>query len=228
MPAKPPYIHPGFPPKNPPPQPANNVFRILVQYDIEEQKAFNTFFYADDASVRSAVRADLQEIGSLFLPTGGVMDAIVQCITGDGTVMALIVDCPTSPTLAPVITDLSRIGQVTGAHLPTQMAVTIAKLTHFRGKQGRGRLSVPVVPTKFCADSIVINKTPFDALGAAMLIPLIGATKSYRPGLYSPDKKYAGDGITIEEVNQSWVDIVKMVTREVLGTCRRRKLGVGK
>jgi hypothetical protein len=223
------YIHPGVPPAHPPDPPANDVFRLKIHVTSEGQACINTFYYANDAFVGSAGISDLDDlIAAALLPSGLVLSH-QACLANTGEITAVEAECPTVPTLAPAIQTMTLVGTAIGLALPNQCAVTLAKVTRFRGKQGRGRISMPAVPEQAVTGTTLASPSLYLTLALKMAATISSGGQTFRPGLYGAAKQYAnppaGPIITTKE---TWVDLLSVSVRLILGTARRRKPGVGK
>ena len=118
------------------------------------------------------------------------------------------------------------LGTAGAANLPLEMAATVTKVTGLKGQHGRGRLSMPAVPTSFTTPATDPNQ--LNAAALAAYNPLFAAwlggvssfginyvpTLSTRPVPPSPLVSFAAP-------------ILSFDVRPVLGTARTRKEGRG-
>lgn len=217
------FVHSGAAPSSIPNPPQNNVFHCVVGGFIEGQKTSTTFYYADNKPTGNATRADQLEILALLVQVNGLVTVMSQACAEGFAIHSVSVDVPTSPHLATVVQEMTIPGTIIGQHLPAQIAVTITKLTQFRGKNGRGRISLPAVPVAWVTKSLITFRDNFDLLATKMTAPMQGAATPYRPGLFADVKFYAEGPPT----PQTWVDLTGCVARDIVGTARKRKIGVG-
>ena len=217
------YIHPGTPPKIPPPVPANNVYRVKFVGVLEGQTTINVLYWADDRPEGNASQAFIHDLLDALEVNPGIVNDYVGATAETFTLQELVGEIVTDLSIAPVVHSIDQTGPNIGPALPNQMAVTLSKVTNWRGKQGRGRISMPAVPASLTAGSLVTNLLPWQTLALALKSPLVANTHAYRPGLYAPEKLYSNNQKTFE----SWIDLVNVIARPLLGTSRRRKQGVG-
>jgi hypothetical protein len=203
-----------------PPAPTLNVYRVRLGGVVEGQQTMNTFYYDDGMPVGSATTASLTELFNAFTGAGGVTTAYDAAVSSDWTFSNLTIDCPTSPTLAASVVSPLVAGTGPAGHEPNQVAVTLAKTTAWKGQHGRGRISLPAVPTVWVSQTLLINTVAIGALVTKMKQALTGASHTFTPGLLSR--------ATPPSTTLGYMPLTNVVIRTVLGSCRRRKPGVGK
>jgi hypothetical protein len=115
----------------------------------------------------------------------------------------------------------------TGGSLSTdsEIAAIILKTSALKGQHGRGRLSLPAVPSGSIGGSVITGaalKTALGTLATEMLAVLNDGTNNYDPiiGSYYNSPKPGQLG--------AYSLMVQAVYNTLLGTIRRRKIGRGK
>lgn len=203
-----------------PPVPAGNLFRLRVVGSIESQSTVNVFGYQDDQPPGSAGQLEMQELAQAFVAANGMMTAYLNAVSIDWTAKRIDVDLPIHPEVAPYQLPLTLAnGNGPPDHMPTTVGVTISKQTFWGGQRGRGRITVPGVPDLWVVGSTVTDKSFYTALADKMSAVIIGGGQTFFPCIfgYSPPPALGWHVAGIE----------RCVVRDVLGSARRRKLGVG-
>lgn len=212
-------------PTPPAPVALGNVYCVKIIGSVEEQLTVSTFYYMDDRQAGTASRTDIQELLTLFDAAGKVFEGFQACVPPTFTTHRLEGHVFNMPTLMNVVLPKNEMaGGVPGVHLPTQMCATLIKRTLLRGKRGRGRLSMPAVPLGWVVNSSLITQDQYLFLAARMEMPLIGIQTQFTPGLAAVTFPPPDPPIP----RYSFVPLDSVTLNPVLGTCRRRKLGVGK
>lgn len=201
-----------------------DIFRLKIVGVLEAQTTVNVLYYVDgEIALGAANRQDQVALATAFTDVTGPMPEYLAACSNDWAATSLLIDVPTKPENA-VYTHL-----LTGAGggalvppLPNQMAVTIQKHTTWRGKHGRGRISVPAVPSTWTDGTTLVNKTAHQALADVLNDPVTDATHTFMPVIMAEEKDEAG---VVLKVGQ--VPIVSCSVNTILGTARRRKPGVG-
>lgn len=203
-----------------PPAPTHNIYRVKLGGGVEGQITMNTFYYADEQTVGTATTSVLIELFNAFTGAGGILPVYAAAVSADWSVTFMLIDCPTSPTLSPYTVAPIQSGLGPVGHEPNQVATTIAKKTDWRGQHGRGRISVPALPTSWKTGTQLTTVVQLGNLASKMQTALTGATHTFTPGILA---RQTGAPNTL-----GWAPITSCVVRLILGTCRRRKPGVGK
>jgi hypothetical protein len=208
-----------------PPLAVFEVYRLRVIGAQGGNMTVNTLYYESSQEIGSGGENTQIELISLFIAVDSCLQAYVSATSIDWKGVKLTVDLPTSPALATFehqLTNLTGIGPTPA--LPNQMGVTIRKWTNWRGRRGRGRITVPSVPAAWCDRAILVEQSAFVNLCTELATTLQGAAQTYRPCLFSRDKEKNEVPITPMRT----LVISKFTTNTILGTARRRKPGVGK
>ena len=207
-----------------PSMPVNDVFRLVIIGQVEDCMTVNTFWYLNAKPIGSSVRADQLALHDLFVAPLKVSATYLLCVSAEWNMTSINVDVVTKPSLATLIVPKNAIpGQGDLGVAPNQTCVTIAKTTDWRGKHGRGRISVPAVARSIISGTVLSVQTDHIALAAQMQAPLSDAQNNFLPGLWASKQNKE----TLEWTH-GWVPITTCQVRGVLGTCRRRKPGRGK
>lgn len=204
-----------------PPVPPNEIFSIKIIGNIEGQLTVSSFHYRNAKPVGSSTRADLIDLATAFVNLAGPQALFADACSSDWYADHVSVFSPTNASLLTYDSPSSAVqGAGPAGALAAQSCVTIQKRTLFRGKHGRGRISVPAVPRAWAVGTVLTLMAAHKNLAEIMSAPLTGAATTYTPGVLCK-----GLGPT---VNYGWVDMLECRVNETLGTCRRRKPGVGK
>lgn len=210
-------------PAPPAPVISGNVYRVNVIGKLENCVTVSTFAYQDTNSPGSATETETNELLALFLSAEGPMNRYILATTNDFIIDRLTCDSPTSPQVLPAVHVSGVSGNGPAGHLPNQTCVTLIKRTSLRGKRGRGRLSMPAVAVTDCLGTVLINDMVYKNLATSMKAVLNGIDTSYVPGIYA----FTWEAAPV--VQRHTFAVLKDVTvNSTLGTCRRRKPGVGK
>ncbi len=199
----------------------NNLYRVIVRGIHSGQQTANVFYWRDDKATAIAGPALMQELmDELVDAPGGFLDTYCQCIAEPwGPPVTVIIDLPMDERVQPLVKEKGKSGQVVGTALPTQMAVTIARYSTIRGRKGRSRISMPAVPESFITGGKLSDTSSYEALCIFLRNPSVTPSGVFTPVCFSPGN------LTFQTAGAA--PIYKTIVRDVLGTCRRRKIGVG-
>lgn len=201
----------------------NDIFRVKVVGFLENQTCVSSFFYKGPSLVNNATQANLTDLGSGFVAAGGMLLKYLAACSSDYTLSQVNIDCPTTPSLAPLITTQAGSGGGPTPHLPTEMAVVIIKQTAVKGQCGRGRVSIPAVPSAWVTASKLTTVTAHNALAVAMTDAITSGPDTFFPCIYSK----AGSRI-FPIAGYAALTLCQLAAGSLLGTVRRRKIGRGK
>jgi len=152
----------------------------------------------------------------------------LACLTADSQLKGVL-GTDLSQGTVPTFLDSSNagaLGTVAGHSLPSEMAVTISKRTALKGQHGIGRVSMPGVPIGFTTPATTSNQInatgvlAYVALNAELQTPLVSGGQTWTPCVSTRPKPPA-TLVTHAANTTAWV------TRLLLGTARRRKIGRG-
>lgn len=208
-----------------PPLAVFEVYRLRVIGAQGGNMTVNTLYYESSLAIGTGGENTQIELISLFIAPASCLEAYVSTVSLDWKGVAISVDVPTTPAIATFqhnLTNLAGIGPTPA--LPNQMGVTIRKWTNWRGRRGRGRITVPSVPAAWTDRALVIEQSGYTNLCNELGTTLQGAAQTYRPVLFSMDKPKNDVPVTPMRT----LTISKFTTNVILGTARRRKPGVGK
>jgi len=212
--------HPRFSRQNPQLPPAvANLWEIAVRGMVENQETINTFFYADGGQ---ALTPGI-EAAAIAAWVAAFQANYLACISSDFNLTAYKMQCLTTPSRIPVVVNESAAGTAAAGHLPSNVGVTILRQSGIKGQAGRGRITLPACPVAFAnADSLLtvgalVAINPF--AGDVHTAFVVGAV-TYTPQIVSRHNKL-GPPLGASPCLSSSIS-------DVLGTCRRRKIGRGK
>lgn len=200
--------------------PTNDVYRVRFIGSIEGQLTVNTLYYRGAGARNSESLAMQINLITALENAGGVRDKLKAACSSDWTMESMLVDCPFVQTIATLTAASIGAGGGPAGHEPTTIGVVISKMTTVKGQCGRGHITTPAVPTSWVTSSMLTNTTAHDALSLALGGVISGGGTTFTPVIYSK-----GTRIT---KNPGVADIIQCVTRDLLGTVRRRKIGRGK
>lgn len=206
-------VNPALPPATP------NLFELVVIGEIENQLTINTLYYADGgAALITASEANLIAGWRTAFES-----ALRAAISVDWVLVQYKCQCLTSPARIPQYSaGLSLPGTGPTPHEPTTVCVTIKRGSLVKGQAGRGRISLPGVPTAWVTGS-QINATGLTAIGpfaSDLASGFVSVGVTYVSMIVSR-KNRAGPPLGASPVLTATID-------DTLGSCRRRKLGRGK
>ena len=204
-----------------PPIATKEVYRVNFIGELEFQMTSSVLYYSETGAIGSASGESFGALALLLKQTAGVYDAYRAAASSAWSAKTLIIASPTSPGVVTYTQDLDPdrgLGPATCC--PNQTAVVIHKRTQFGGKRGRGRISMPAVPTAWVIGTGLNDATAHDALALAMKTTLADQKYTFTPVVTSfskDDPQYVG-----------FNPITACVASTVLGTIRRRRPGYGK
>jgi hypothetical protein len=204
-----------------PPPTIFEVFRVRFIGQFENAMTVNVMYYESDHPTGSATEAEQIEILQLMAAPNSLLSAYVSCCTTDWAFVQATVDTPTTPQNATFVYQPAGLFGINALpRCPCQMGVTIRKVTQYRGRKGRGRITVPAVPMTWVSGTALIEQSNYTTLCERLTRTLNGTVWNYRPCLWSHDKA--------APFTQRTIAITAHKTNIILGTARRRKPGVGK
>lgn len=201
----------------------NDVLRVKIVGQIENQVTVSSFFYRGPTLPNNCTLADLTDLGTGFVAVGNMLSKFVAAVSADWTLTAVNIDCPTTPSLAPLITAQTGNGGGPTPHLPTEVAMPLIRQTAVKGQCGRGRLSTPAVPSAWVTASKLTTTGAHLALAGQMELTIVQGGKTYTPVVYS-----AHGSRVFPIPGSADITLVSLSTGLLVGTIRRRKIGRGK
>lgn len=207
----------------PMPAPNTNLFLVTVKGLIESQTTINTFYYLDQTAIGTFTGNEESTLGAGWLAF--CAPTYRACMSSDWQLISIKVQCLTTPSRAPVtyVTGLPLAGTGAAGHEPTEVAAVCLRFSGFKGQSGRGRFSLPAVPTgsvlssNLTAAGLAANQAFCNALNANFT----QAGVQFTPALVSRR------GISPNFTYGSQV-MVTCTATSLLGTIRRRKIGRGR
>lgn len=195
---------------------AANLFEVAVIGDLEGQTTINTFYYNDGGATLNSTSE--QTLATAFRTA--LMTLYKAACSSDWTWTGVKVSCLTSPARMPVI-DVTGAGAGTGpaGHEPSQIGVVIMRLSGVKGQAGRGRVTIPAVPSGWVTGSLLTTGAAHLSLAGGMLATFVSGAVTYTPMVVSRKNK-AGPTLGAATVLRTTVG-------SVLGSVRRRKIGKG-
>lgn len=204
---------------NPPlPAAVPNLFEVIVQGLVEGQVTINTFYYADGGG--ALIAATEQNIAAGWITAFGAQ--FRAACSSDWTLTSVKVLCLTSPNRMPFVSVQSLAGTGPAGHEPTQIGFVVVRKSGVRGQAGRGRVTMPAMPTTWVTGSI-LSALGITGVGAFQAMPSTGfvaSTVTYTAQIVSKKNK-SGPALGASPVLTS-------IASPTVGTVRRRKLGRGK
>lgn len=197
----------------------NNLYRVLALGRIEGQVTSTVFYFLDDRPTAIAGPALLDDLLDALIAPDGFVDLYAACCAGSFTLERLVGDLPMDERVIPFEREVNRPGQATGTSEPTQIAVTLARYSAVRGRKGRSRVSMPGVPRGKLSGSVVADDLPWINLTTYLQLGIATPITIFKAAVFSPGN------LTYQTAGAA--PVVKWVVRTTVGTCRRRKLGVG-
>ncbi len=207
----------------PAPPVANNLIRITRTSRADGQLCENTFDYVD-ATVTPISSANLDACCTNW--KSFVDTTYLACLSPSSEMVSISAQelhFGTTPTQVQLDTP-GTVGTAGTSCLPLEVGATLARVTDLKGKHGRGRITMPGVPDTFVtptANSSELNATgvtAYDALGVKLssVVPIsaISPVVSTRP---------VPPSVLIDNAKP----VTGYITRIILGTQRRRKVGRG-
>jgi hypothetical protein len=209
--------NPRFRRNNPPlPAPPANIFQVAALGTVEGQMTVNTFYYWDSGEALTALSESALEAAWV----GTYQTPYVACMSSDWALTGYRVSCVTTPTRAPLIASVNAAGTGPAGHEPTEIAAVVLRRTLFRGQCGRGRFSLPAVPTSWVTNSRITTFTAYNAFLTATAANLTSGAHTWIPYLVSHGPR-TGRALGAAQ-------LVSQQIMSLLGTIRRRKIGRGK
>jgi hypothetical protein len=205
-----------------PPESVKDVFRLVLIGELDLQMTANVFYYQGVKARGTATQADYTALRALFGAVDGVFPQYLGAVSADWSYKETHIDCPTTPSLATLVSVGVSVGTGPAVALANQSAAVIRKITLWRGKHGHGRISVPAVPRVWVTGTQITNDAPYLLLADAMAQTLSDGTDTFIPGIYATHQEEG------QLPNYGWVSLSTCRVNTVLGTIRRRKPGVGK
>lgn len=203
------------------PSPTQNVYRSKVYGQIENQMTISTFWWTDSAALGTASLTHMQNLYNAMVLPAGFLAKYLACLSADFALTEVIIDVPTSPSLAAFTQANTAAGTGPAGHEPSEVAAVIDRYTAFKGQCGRGRVSLPAVPTTWVTASRLTTTTANAAFATQMLAAITSGGDTFTPGLYSHNGSRQQPGAGFAVLSQTVFDTL-------LGTIRRRKIGRGK
>lgn len=208
---------------SPLPAPTTNIFELIVRGSIEGQITINTFYFADQNATGTFVGSPEADINAGFLAI--LAPTYRACISADWSLTSVKTQCLTTPSRAPVTSTagLPLAGTGAAGHEPTEVAAVCLRFSGLKGQSGRGRFSLPAVPTgavlssNLTAAGLAANQAFCNAYNANF----VQNAHTYTPMLVSRR------GIS-PNFSYGTAVLVTCTATSLLGTIRRRKIGRGR
>lgn len=198
--------NPALPPAVP------NLFEVLVVGHCEGANFVNTFFYADGGAAL-APTTEASVANGWWSAFGTAYRA---AISADATVDYVKAQCLTSPQRIPFTAIQGFAGTGPAGHEPMTVTATLIRRSGVKGQAGRGRISVPAVPTAWVTGSEVTSAGAYNTLAADLATGFTQAGVTYVAQVVSKKNKN-GPVLGASPVLTASADLV-------LGSARRRKI----
>jgi hypothetical protein len=207
-----------------PPSPTVEILCLKIEGQLEQQQTINTLYYACDKPVGQATISDQIDLCQSFFDSAGPYPKFQAAVSVNWTGVQLICYSVTQPGLATHYFTLSpTAGLVPAPRAPNHTCVTLRKTTTLRGKHGRGRLSIPAVPSAWITGTTLSNTGAHTTLANLLAAQVTGFEQIFTPGIWAVRKK-----TTELPAAVGWQPLRGVDVGVILGTCRRRKPGRGK
>lgn len=198
-----------------------NVYRVRIFGSIEGQLTISTFYYQDSNAAGTATVTHANNLHTAFVAAGNVGLTYLACCSVDWSSTYVWIDSPNTPSLAPQPYVFSNTGGGSAGHEPTEVAAVLTRGSASRGQCGRGRVSVPAVPTNVVTASRITGLTAYNALANSMLAVIASGGDTFTPVIFSKN------GSRVHSF-QGASQVTIVTPLGLLGTVRRRKIGRGK
>jgi hypothetical protein len=198
--------NPSLPPAVP------NLFELLVFGTCEGANTVNTFYYADGGA--ALVPTSEHDLAAAWVLA--MQPVYCAACSSDWDMTAVKVQCLTTPSRAPFINAVAFPGTGPGGHEPMTTGVTIQRVTGVKGQSGRGRVTIPAVPTAWVTGSVLTTPGAHQTLATDIGTGFIGAGITYVPQLASRGNR-KGPALGASPILHTHTDLV-------LGSARRRKI----
>lgn len=203
------------------PLPVGNVYRVKLLGQLENQLTINTFYYMDDQALATATETSIANLGVAISAAGALIPKYAACMSVDWTLTGYIIDVPTSPSLAAVVTNQLTVGSGPAGHEPTEVAAVITRQSAVKGQCGRGHVSLPAIPTSWVTASRLTTTTAHTAMATEMKSVYSFGGVQYAPAIFSRNGSHFQNGLGAAFQ-------ISTALNTLLGTVRRRKIGRGK
>jgi hypothetical protein len=197
------------------------VYRLKVLGLIENQVTVTSFFYDDNQPIGATARTNAPILKDAFVGLGGPWIPLLACLSADWKGTSIIIDSPTFPAMAPLVYPVADPGAAPVGHMPTQIAASLIKRTAFKGQCGRGRFALPAVPETWVTLSTINHPDAYDAFANNVVQVLDTQVVPFTPILFSRNGSVANPG------KMGVAGLLTVDLNPIVGTSRRRKLGVG-
>lgn len=213
---------------NPPlPVIALPIYQVQISGTIDSQVWVNSHIYVASTSTQTPTSEEniattwgtaciTSYRGLLNSNTGTVESVKVTCLSNLNRISF------TAP-----ITGATQDGTVGSASLPNMVAAVLSKYTGTKGQHGRGRTYFPGVPDTFITPATDENRLNATGLTAYALVTAALQSNTILDGANVMTLSIA----TRPKTNVAWTQAAPVLTllmRTLLGTIRRRRIGVGK
>lgn len=206
-----------------PPAITGDVCRIVIQYLGLSGTYINTLDYQASA-LNAVTSATLAALAAAFQTA--VEPSLKACLSDQATIAAYFASCLSLSTPATDFLVSGVAGTVAQPCLPNEMGAVIQKRTLLKGQHGRGRITLPAVPTTFTTPAT--NPDKINVTGGAAYSSLVTALEgnlaagglTFTPCL---SVRPAPPAILVTHAQQ----VTNFALNTILGTARRRKEGRG-
>jgi len=203
--------------------PTNGAVVYKIFGTIEGQMTMSSFFYA--AAVNNPTTGQLTTL--LANIHTSLWAAYRSCISVDWATVKERVDVVHRNDLAGVdsFTVAGSGGTRSAGHLPTEVAIQLIRYSAVKGQHGRGRVSIPGVPTADVTGSNISAGTLVTALNT-LVTQILTTVTDGGGNTYTSSICQRATGSPKLVIGSA--PIVRMTVPTLLGTIRRRKIGRGK
>lgn len=213
---------------NPPlPVIALPIYTVQALGELDQQLWLNTFVYV--ASTNAQTAASEQNIAvswqaACLTAYRGILAA------ASAAILSVKVSCMSNLARIPFVNAVpgaTQNGTVAGDEYPTTVAAVLSKYTLTKGQHGRGRNYFPAPPLSFVTPATDDNRLNATALTAYQTLMTALQANTIVDGANAMTLSIATRPKTNVAWNQAQL-VSTMIIRPLLGTMRRRRVGVGK
>jgi hypothetical protein len=201
---------------------ADGVVRYTIKGTCQNQLTINSFDFHGPVNNPTTTQLStlLQNISTAVFPL------YKACLASDWTCSLELLQVMHRNDINSVgaVVNAGAVGSIAGATFDTELACVIDKQTALKGQHGRGRCSLPAVPTSQITGSMVTGVTLQAAL-SAFCTPW-PYTKS--DGTNNWTACVSQRGLTPPKLITAYTLVAQFKFVLLLGTIRRRKIGRGK
>jgi hypothetical protein len=200
---------------------SNGVVEFVFKGSIEGQQTINTFYYS--GAVPAPTQGQLTTLSNNILTN--LTTTYKAMLSADWLGNSSILNVVHRNDIMGIVgfSILAAPGTGPAGHEPTTVAGLIIRRSGVKGQHGRGRVSIPAVPTGWVTASqltLAAGLTAYNNFETAMALTASDGTNTWTPCI--AQRAAASPRLVI-----GFAPVVSVTTNPLLGTIRRRRLGRG-